>query len=237
MANLSDPAAPLEGASDRLTRLAAGSGLADAELRPRYLGALRSYLEAALEDDLLTEAEEQRLDTVTELLGFGDDVFQDKLSDMFGRLYVAKANDNRLPSRSTSEHLILRKGETVHLEVVGAALLKEVKDREWHGTHAGFSFRVVKGVRFRTGSIRGKSVVVGSHIETADTGTLVVTSKRSVYLGSRKSIEMPHSKVLSLNILDDAIQFHLSNRVNPPFFQLSAGLPAAVAAAINAAVQ
>ena len=230
-------AAPLENASETLRELSEHTGYSSAELRSIHVGAVRQHLESALDDDILTETEEERLDALTDLLGLGDGVYENELSDMFPRLYVAKANDSRLPSRTTSEHLMLKKDEVVHLELVGAGLLKEVKEREWHGRHAGFSFRVAKGVRFRTGAIRGKSVVVGSHIAIADTGTLVVTSRRTVYVGARKSMEMPHGKLLSLNVLDDSIRFHLSNRKNPPFFQLSAGLPSAVAAAINATSQ
>ena len=42
--------------------------------------------------------------------------------------------------------------------------MKEVIDREFRGGSRGVSVPIAKGVRFRTGSFRGKSVVGGSHM-------------------------------------------------------------------------
>jgi hypothetical protein len=42
--------------------------------------------------------------------------------------------------------------------------MREVIDREFRGGSRGVSVPIAKGVRFRTGSFRGKSVVGGSHM-------------------------------------------------------------------------
>ena len=72
-------------------------------------------------------------------------------------------------------------------------------------------------------------------LEAVDQGELRITSTRSVFTGSRKSIEMPHAKLLDLDVYTDAIQFHVSGRQVPPMFQVTSG--PMIAAAVNAASQ
>lgn len=99
------------------------------------------------------------------------------------------------------------------------------------------SFRIAKGVRYHTGGSRGRSVVVGTEMKVEDEGVLSLTSQRAVYIGGRKTIEMPYKKLINLNVFADGVQFHLSNRKNPPMFRLEAGYGDAVAAIVNQASQ
>jgi hypothetical protein len=148
-------------------------------------------------------------------------------------LFVAMVNDGRLPDLSDGQ-IVLKRGELLHLEEP-AALLKEVIQREWRSGSRGMSFRVMKGVSYRVGSTRGQMVEVGRTLEPVDEGSLCVTSSRVVYTGLRKTIEMPYSKFLDINVYTDAVQIHVTNRQNPPTFRVADG--PMVAAAINAAMQ
>src|SRR5215210_1117304 len=115
-----------------------------------------------------------------------------------------------------------KKGEVVHMEMV-AALTKEVARREFRRGSAGVSFPIAKGVRFHTGGFRGRSVVVGSEIQLVDTGLLAVTSSRVVFLGSRKTMEIPFTKLLGMDVFSEGARFHASNRQNAPLFKLESG--------------
>ena len=142
-------------------------------------------------------------------------------------------NDDRLPV-IPDPHLMAKKGEVVHLETQ-AALLKEVAVREYRGGYSGVSFRVAKGVRYNTGGFRGRSVVVGTKLQAMDTGILSVSSTRAVFLGTAKTIEFAYSKLVNLDVFDDGIRFHVSNRQTAHLFRLDSG--PVVAATINAALQ
>jgi hypothetical protein len=149
-------------------------------------------------------------------------------------LLIASINGGVLPELP-SHQLITKKGEVVHLEWP-AELMKEVTLREFRAGYHGFSFPIGKtGIRYRVGGARGHSVVTGTQIQVADTGVLCISSQRAVFIGSRKTMEMPYSKLLNLTVFKDGIQFHMSSRQTAPLFKLENGEVAA--AMVNASVQ
>jgi hypothetical protein len=194
-------------------------------------GFLR-YADAVLADDSLTEDEEDVLTGLAEVMGFEQSDFQQH--DLYTRLQVAKVNDGRLPVVEAPQ-LMAKCGEVVHLEAP-AALMHEVAVREWRGGSQGFSFRVAKGVRYRVGSTRGHLVTVGTQLQIADSGVLSVTSQRVAFLGQRKTVDMPYTKLMGRNVFTDAISFSLSNRQNAPLIRVAMSTDVPVAL-LNAAIQ
>ena len=184
-------------------------------------------------DDHLTVQEELAFSELGAALGVDTALLNERYRDILFRLVVARANDGRLSE--IEEPQLMRKGdEAVYLESA-AALMKEVAIREYQGGYGGYSFRIAKGVRYSTGRTRGRSVVVGTELQVADTGILAVSSKRLVYLGSKKSMEFPFAKLLSFEVFNNGIRLHSSNRQTTPLFKLESG--DVVAATLNQAMQ
>jgi hypothetical protein len=200
----------------------------------RKLGeqAFVQYANNALADDHLTENEEDALAALAEALGFEQEDFE--RHDLYTRLQVAKLNDGRLPVTETPT-LMTKRDEVVHLET-SAALMKEVAVREWRGGSQGVSFRVAKGVRYRVGSSRGHMVTLGTQLQIADTGLLAITNQRAAFLGGRKTVEMPYSKLIGMQVYSDGISFSLSNRQNAPLIKVTINTDV-LAALLNAAMQ
>lgn len=194
--------------------------------------AFVQYANNALADDQLSEDEEDALASLAEAVGFEQADFE--RHDLYTRLQVAKLNDGRLPVVD-APNLMAKRGEIVHLET-SAALMKEVAVREWRGGSSGVSFRVAKGVRYRVGSTRGRVVTVGTQLQVADTGLLAITNQRAAYLGSRKTVEMPYSKLIGMQVYSDGISFSLSNRQNAPLITVTINTDV-LAALLNAAIQ
>jgi hypothetical protein len=133
----------------------------------------------------------------------------------------------------TDTTLLLKKDETPVLEVP-ATLLKEVADREFRGGSQGVSIPLGHGFRYRAGAYRGHMVTIGSHWEAADTGGLTVTDERTVYHGSRKTLEFQFSKLAALNVYSDAIDLGVTSREATSSFRVSD--PELVAGIIHAAM-
>ena len=190
-------------------------------------------VEIVLADDQLTSAEEVSFLSALEKLGVTNDTIDALAPGARERLVVARVNDHRLPVVD-DPHLLARPGEVVHLET-NARLMKTVAVREFQGGSRGMSFRIMKGVSYRVGAFRGRTVTVGSDVVIADQGVLSVTDRRVVFSGSSKTLEFLYNKLVAADLYTDAIQLSVTNRQTPSLFQLD---PVhAVAAVINAAAQ
>jgi hypothetical protein len=194
----------------------------------------RAHVEQALADDILSKDEEERLFAWAEAQGITDQDWKKRFRDLLDRMLIASVNDGRLPDVTSQATIVLKPGETAHYVVV-ASLMKEVTLREFRGGSHGVSIPIVKGVRYRTGSFRGKSVVVGTQLQVADQGGLWVTSLRVVFVGQRKTLDLPYAKLANLNVFTDGVSFNMSNRQTVPLFKVPNGQ--VVAAIVNAAAQ
>jgi hypothetical protein len=205
------------------------------ELRSINLGAFRPVVETAVADDILTPEESSHLSSVLTAMGLSWDDVRQVDPDLVEHAFVSSINGGQLPEVS-APHILVKMGEIVHYECP-ASLMKEVAVRQWQGGYSGFSFPIGKtGIRYRVGASKGHSVEVGTTLNVADSGTLSATNKRVVYAGSRKTLDMPYSKLVNLSVFHDGLQFHLSNRVNAPLFQIPRGSEV-VAAIVNTAAQ
>jgi hypothetical protein len=206
-------------------------GLFGRHRRNKDFGA---QVEAALADDLLTQAEEDRLLAWATAQGVTDQDWRKRFADLLDRMLIAAVNDGRMPDITAQADIVLKRGEVAHLRVP-ASLMKEVAVREFRGGGSGVSIPIVKGVRYRTGSFRGRSIVVGTELQVADQGSLWITSLRAVFVGTRKTLELPYARLAHLNVFTDGVSFNVTNRQSVPLFKVPNG--EVVAAVVNAAAQ
>ena len=210
----------------------------DAWYRPgegqQLLGAaLQRRVEAALVDDLLSELEEAGLIGVTASIGLDWREFLASHDGLSDRVAIAQANSGRLPTLAASR-LLVKQGEIVHGEFP-ASLMKEVTLREYRAGYAGLSVPLGRSrTRIHFGGVRGHSVVTGTQLKVSDSGTLVITSQRVVFLGATGTSEMAFAKLANFTMFSDGIQVHLTNRERAPLFRVRNG--ELVAAIVNAAL-
>ena len=221
-------------ASTELAALAPLTGLSDNELEDLRVDSFMGATEEMIGDQILTPEENEQLDGLRRSLAVEWDAVQDRDPELVQRAFVSAINGGTMPEVNEPS-LLPKKGEIVHFET-DAKLMKEVAVKEYQGGYRGFSIPIGKsGVRYRVGGVRGRMVQVGTQLQVADSGILAITNKRAVFMGSRKTLDMPFPKLVNLSVFDDGLQFHMSNRVNPPLFQLDRS--EIVAAIVNAAAQ
>ncbi len=224
--------APTDAA--QLPALAAQAGLTSEQLAQEKTDAFSTYVKRAVGDEILTPEEEDHVQGLVRILGIDLGAFLQSDPDLGRHVMVAEANGGFLPEVPSSR-LVQKKGEVVHLEVQ-ATLLKDVTVRQSQGGYSGFSFPIGKtGIRYRVGGYRGHSVEVGTKRIPADTGYLVISSQRAVFLGDKKTLDLPYSKLENLAVFSDGVQFHEANRQAAPLFVVPT--PDVVAAFIHAAAQ
>jgi hypothetical protein len=202
-----------------LQQAADGEVFSEREVTKMNASAFVRYAESALADDHLTSEEEDTFNELIAALGLSVQELASEHPDIWTRIVIARINDGRLWALPEGDaQLIPKAGEHV-LNESYAALMKEVVEREFRGGSRGVSIPIAKGVRFRTGSFRGHSVVVGVHLVEEDEGVLSVTTQRAVFIGNRKTIDMPYSKIVGMELFSDGIRFNVSNRQRAPLFK------------------
>jgi hypothetical protein len=106
---------------------------------------------------------------------------------------------------SMSTDIILKPGEAAFGTVSNVSL---VEDRRGPGHYSGVSQGVsipigsVGGhsVRYRVGASRGHYVQGSLHPEAVDTGNLVITNQRVLFVGGRKTVECLFAKLVNANV-------------------------------------
>lgn len=109
------------------------------------------------------------------------------------------------PSMPISAPIMLGAGETVIWAHQNVKLFQEKIEKEWVGRNRGFSFRVMKGVYYRTGGSRGHAVE-HSTMQQEGIGSLIFTNKNLIFYSPNKSIKVPYKKILSLVPYSDGVE-------------------------------
>ncbi len=113
--------------------------------------------------------------------------------------------------------IILQKDEEALCVLPSIYLCETRAVRVNRGGYGGASFRVSKGVSLRLGQFgsRGES---HPEMRNVDQGTLVITSRRFIYCGRIKTVDIPLRKILQVDPFDDAIGLHKENREKTQYF-------------------
>ncbi|MEJ7848874.1 MAG: hypothetical protein WKF92_12380 [Pyrinomonadaceae bacterium] len=116
--------------------------------------------------------------------------------------------------------LILQKNELCHASLAAQLIEERVVSRNYAGGSHGVNLRIVKGVSYRIGQQKGKMVSQSGLIPVSD-GYFVVTNKRLVFTGDRKSVSTPIEKLLDLHIFSDGLNFTQMGKVKPIIVRLN----------------
>jgi hypothetical protein len=214
--------AALPAALDHAAQLYRGRALEDKKWQVLTLG-----IRDVLNDDRMSEDEQQHLARLSAALGLNVEDLAVRNLAVFEELVIAGLNDGRVPRAEVP--ILLKPGEFGRASFA-AALMKEVAVREMRGGSSGLSIRVTKGVTYRTGQMRARSVVVGSQLQVQDVGVLSITNSRVVFVGRARTIEFRLEKLVSIEQFRDGLSLSVSNRqlaslfrITPPYSPLIAG--------------
>lgn len=117
----------------------------------------------------------------------------------------------------TNPPIILKKNEEADLVLNGILLREPRAVRQTYGGYGGPTFRVAKGVSFRLGSVAAHSE---SHEELRDIdkGTLVLTNKRLIFIGSKRTNNIDLKKIIAIEAYKDGIGSQRENKQKTEYF-------------------
>jgi hypothetical protein len=157
------------------------------------------YAAALGRTNIVTDAEWKDLEDLGRALQFQPDELQRLNSP------VERANDRwrlqngKPPVWRQASPLVLRTAEVLHLVAPSDLLEERVVGRRYYGQSSGFSVRVARGVTFRAGSHRGRSVSDRGLVVVAQ-GNACITNQRVAFAGDKKSFDLDWRKVVNVQV-------------------------------------
>lgn len=99
----------------------------------------------------------------------------------------------------------------------GITLYQQRVRREYVGRSRGMTFRVMKGVYYRTGGSRGHAVE-STYMQPVGTGSVCLTDKALYFSSPEKSLKVPYAKILSLEPFSNGLSVQKDGARELPFF-------------------
>lgn len=183
--------------------------ISENQTRPILIEAWEETVEYFLDDGILDEAEEVRLNEFKSYFSLS----QEELNKKGAYLKMGKAAVLRdvlngiIPNRvtlNTNFSVNLQKDEQIVWAFPNSKYLEDKTRRQSLGSSQGVSIKVMKGVYYRTGTFKGHSVSYTERVHV-DSGLVIVTDKNIYFVGSQKSLRLPYGKILSFEPFSDGI--------------------------------
>ena len=193
-----------------LKAIAAAGRLPEAWVKTTAVGGLRSALDQALDDGLLSEEEQERMEAMREGLGLDADAAE--VWPYREKLFLAQSLRLLLEGRDPSEHfhfeghlpILLMKSEKLLYLFKNVQFHEERTRTHYEGRSSGVSIRIAKGVYYRTGGFRGNPVQE-TNMEHIDTGYFAVTDKHFYFHGPSKSFRTRYDRIVGLDPYSDGV--------------------------------
>ena len=149
---------------------------------------------------------------------------------------VGIANDGRLSAQPMPKEVPAKRDEVLHA-TLPAVRLDEVRTRELVLSQNALSFEFRDGLAYQRGRLTGTEREVSQGIQATDSGSLLVTSQRIVFVGQLASEEIALSRLIGVQMYGDAVQFRVAGKRRSPSFRFNADWSQAVVATVNTATQ
>ena len=192
-----------------VNRSAASSFIKKRDLPAILATGFEHAVDLALDDHLLTEQESQTLDELLKILPVSQSVLNQNgavtrlvqgniLRDIQEGNISQRINiDGRLPFN-------LQKSETLVWVFQDVKYLEDKTRSQFVGGSHGMSFRVAKGVYYRTGSFKGRRVET-TETTHVDTGLMGITSKHVYFSGASKRFRIRYDRIVTFEPYSDGI--------------------------------
>ena len=150
---------------------------------------------------------------------------QKQIGDEDDTLEAVEQGDFSMLPATDDAPVMLKKGEEVVLALPdGVSLYEERVRHEYRGGTSGFSFRIAKGVSWRVGGFKGERVPVTEQ-KLVDVGAFVVTNKRVMFSGPRKSTSFAVNKIINIEVYEDGIRVNREGKQKAEYFMGALTIP------------
>ena len=199
----------LQSLQGQLSDIAEGSFVEKDRVQETLINAWEHGVEVFLDDGVLTEEEEDKLDKYKEYFDFSqDDLDNNRAYTRVGQAAILREIlEGKIPERINIEGDIpfnLQKSEVMVWLFQDVSYYEQKTRREFSGGHQGFSVRIAKGVYYRAGAFKGRPVETTETV-LVDIGLLGFTNKHLYFSGDSKSFRIKYDKIVTFTPYEDGI--------------------------------
>jgi len=208
--------------------------LKNEDVKQASIEIFKEEVQKVIANENITLEEQIKLDNLKRILELDDEDIREELETISEILILRDLEKGKMPEvprEQAEEYLILAPDEVCHC-LVRASLLEAVRRRET-GRYYGFSFRVARGVYFRTG--RYSLPKITEEVQKVDEGLLAVTDRRFIFIGDHRSIEVPLRNILSIELFQDSFSVHRKGKKKREYFVVNR--PKLIAGILHAAAR
>lgn len=195
-----------KAAKFRVGKAAADGRVKPAKLAEVLLGAWKDSVDRALNDHLLTQAEQDTLEALARHFEIPEGetwLWHEQMKQ--GEL-MRKIEEGHIPEYQPTHPLPFnfQKSEKLVWVFPGTDYYKQTTKRRFEGGSRGVSVRVAKGVYLRAGAFKGQSISE-TEDEYIDTGTLAFTTKHLWFHSDSHRFRVRWDKIIAFDPLDDGL--------------------------------
>lgn len=177
-----------------------------------YYSVLNKAASKFMVDGMLTSNEEQLITNYANSVGLNLNDLPSQFSNgdlaKIGQAIILRnLQQGIMPRNPISVPVMLTKNEVPLWVYDNVTMHQEKIQREYRGRTGGYSFRVCKGVTYRTGQFRGKPVE-HSYLDKVGVGSLVITTKHLFFHCPTASVKIPYSKLVGVTPYSDGLEVH-----------------------------
>ncbi len=145
----------------------------------------------------------------------------DKLKSGIILSFLNDKNFENLPYKFEST-VLLDKNDRIIWKADDIGFYQSTSKTVIKGGSVGVSVKVARGVYVRANKFRGEPIVTQSE-KLIDMGEIVLTKKRLVFSGNRKSVDIPYNKISSINADEIKIVVKRKDREKASIFKIVDG--------------
>lgn len=112
---------------------------------------------------------------------------------------------------------LLQKNESIVWMFRNIVLHEQKIKREYVGRNRGMSFRICKGVYYRTGGFKGHPIET-TIMQRISVGTVCLTTKHLYFHSPEKSFKIPYAKIINLESYSNGLGVHKDGASSKPIF-------------------
>lgn len=201
--------------SEEVQKLTSKLDISVEAIRPNSLRFYETAFAKVRSKESLTEQEEV-LKSLQSCLGIQDNQISPYLVQLSSLKMLTSIKQGILPHVIIS-NLVMTKDEITYLSQPAKLVEEKVIRRRYTGGSGGASVRIAKGLWIRSGSSKGQSFNEIGPVITSN-GSIIITNKRIVYMGDKKSFSTELHKVLTTELHPEGFQYQENAKSKPKTF-------------------